>query len=590
MTKFVFFTGKGGVGKTSLSSATAVKLANEGKKVLLISTDPASNLSDVLEMQVGETVSQHPSLPTLKAINIDPESAGDAYKERAVASLGMLATPIYKNKVREQLSGACTVEIASFDEFTRYISGDANQEDYDHIIFDTAPTGHTLRLLELPEAWSSFLDHNDGASCIGPATSLKSNQKRYKEVMGKLQNPDLTTFILVARADDASLEEANRSSIELNELGLSNQHLYINAIYENTLSDDEVANHILSKEKVAMDAMPSSLKNIPQIEFGLLPYNVLGLEKLASIFDESLQESIFIKEQNEKETTLDVSRFHFNRLIEDIEKDEKGLILTMGKGGVGKTFSATSIALELAKRGHEVILTTTDPAAHISNFINQLPSVPSTLKVERIDPKVETENYIAKAMQKRGEGKTEEQKKLILEDLQSPCTEEVAVFHAFSSVIRHARRKFVVVDTAPTGHTLLLLDTTGAYHKQVSQQSKIDESKLLTPYKMIQDPEITKVIVLSTLETTPIREALSLEQDLERAGIYPYAWLFNQELISNDEITDQLLKAKAQQQKKLFQQFLVDNKRRIYSLPYFTSTKLMDDMATWSTSTLSNEI
>ncbi|WP_044212045.1 arsenical pump-driving ATPase [Flammeovirga sp. OC4] len=576
-TKFLFFTGKGGVGKTSLSSAVAVQLADQGHKVLLISTDPASNLTDVLATEVGDkTIVKHPDLNTLSTINIDPEEAGESYKNRAISSLGMLATPSYRNKVREQLSGACTVEIASFDEFTRFISGEANQEDYDYIVFDTAPTGHTLRLLELPDAWNDFLDHNEGASCIGPSTALKSNHKRYKEVVEVLKDPKQTTFYLVARAEETSLKEAARSAKELADLGMKNQRLLLNGIYSPIDTSDQYAIEIASKAKKQLDNIPVDLAHLPKEEFALLPYNILGLEKLRSVFSKDKQQAIVENENIEEVKLSDTAAF--NDLVDDLEKDGHGLIMTMGKGGVGKTITASAIAIALAKRGHVVTLTTTDPAAHLKDYTGQIVDLPETLKVERIDPKVETEIYIEKAVAQRGVGKTEDQIKLIREDLNSPCTEEVAVFHAFSKAIRSAKRQFVVVDTAPTGHTLLLLDTTGSYHKQVVKQSNIDASKLHTPYQMIQDQTITKVILVTLPETTPIREAESLQDDLKRAGIIPYAWVVNQSLPTGDDFYDPILLEKRKHQQKLISEVISVSTNKTFKIDFILEDQIMSQL------------
>ncbi|KXX71324.1 hypothetical protein AVL50_06870 [Flammeovirga sp. SJP92] len=576
-TKFLFFTGKGGVGKTSLSSATAVQLADQGHKVLLISTDPASNLTDVLATEVGDkTIAKHPDLTTLSTINIDPEEAGESYKNRAISSLGMLATPAYRNKVREQLSGACTVEIASFDEFTRFISGEANPEAYDYIVFDTAPTGHTLRLLELPDAWNDFLDHNEGASCIGPSSALKSNHKRYKEVVDVLKDPEQTTFYLVARAEETSLKEAARSAKELSELGMYNQRLLLNGIYSPIDLEDEYAAQISENARYQLENLPEVLLSLPREEFPLLPYNILGLEKLRSVFSKEKQQLILENEQTEGfeiEETPD-----FTALVDDLEKDGHGLIMTMGKGGVGKTVTASAIAISLANRGHKVTLTTTDPAAHLADYTGQVVDLPETLTVERIDPKVETEIYIEKAVAQRGVGKTEDQIKLIREDLNSPCTEEVAVFHAFSKAIRSAKRQFVVVDTAPTGHTLLLLDTTGSYHKQVVKQSNIDVSKLHTPYQMIQDQNITKVILVTLPETTPIREAESLQSDLKRASIHPYAWVVNQSLPTKVNFSDSILLRKRKHQQQLISELKSVQTNKVFQIDYIKEDKIMAEM------------
>jgi arsenite/tail-anchored protein-transporting ATPase len=435
-TKFLFFTGKGGVGKTSLACATAVKLADEGKKVLLISTDPASNLEDVLESPVKNEITSHKILANLFTINIDPEISAAEYRHRVTGPLQGVASPEEINKVKEQLSGACTTEIASFDEFSRFVTGEGNPEIFDIIIFDTAPTGHTIRLLELPAAWDNFLaDNPEGASCIGPSSALKSSQERYKKVIRSLRDAEQTTFYLVARAETSSLKEAARTSLELMELGLANQKLLINGVFNAIDRSDSVA---LKMEQIAQKELaeiPEALKNFSRLNYPLLPYNVLGLEKLRSLLNKDLQRKIVDSEVT-SESEFKHPLGDLSELVDALEDNSKnGLIMTMGKGGVGKTIVAVSIATLLAKRGHEVLLTTTDPAAHITDFINQLEELPGKLTIERIDPKVETRSYIDKIVEQKGATLDKEGRKLLLEDLKSPCTEEVAVFHAFSSAI-----------------------------------------------------------------------------------------------------------------------------------------------------------
>src|SRR5688572_20279783 len=396
-TKFLFFTGKGGVGKTSLACATAIHIADEGKRVLLISTDPASNLEDVLQTPVKNEIKPHQEIATLFTININPDVAAIEYRERATAPLKGIASQVEINKVVEQLSGACTTEIASFDEFSRFITGESGLEEFDVIIFDTAPTGHTIRLLELPAAWDSFLDNNPkGASCIGPSSALKSSKERYKKVIGSLRDASQTTIFLVSRPETSSLKEAARTSLELRALGLTNQKLLINAVFKATDNNDPVALKIEQIAERELSEMPSILKNLITQNFPLLPYNVLGVEKLRSLLDKSLQQKLVnIDASNEYKLIHPLE--DLSTLVSDLEKNSNsGLIMTMGKGGVGKTIIAASIATMLAKRGHNVLLTTTDPAAHIKDFMAQVDEIPETLLIERIDPKQETKNYINK--------------------------------------------------------------------------------------------------------------------------------------------------------------------------------------------------
>lgn len=574
-TKYLFFTGKGGVGKTSLACATAIEMADAGKVVLLVSTDPASNLKDVLESPVDERMNPVKGIDRLFAININPENSAEEYRNRVTHPLEGIASKEEIKKIREDLSGACTTEIASFDEFSRFVSGETEGIEFEVIIFDTAPTGHTLRLLELPAAWSSFTEENpDGASCLGPTSALKSGKERYHTVVNRLRDASLTSFYIVARAEKASLKEASRTSNELKELGMSNQVLYINGVFKAIDQNDELAHKMEAMGNEQLNSIPVNLKTLPLKTFPLLSYNVLGIEKLRSLFNMELQKSISESNLPNSDTLTQVVK-GIDQLVDELcENQQYGLIMTMGKGGVGKTITASAIAVLLAKKGFEVLLTTTDPAAHIQDFIEQLGEIPATLTVERIDPKVETQRYTEKILEQKGQGQSEEAKKLILEDLKSPCTEEVAVFHAFSKAISMAKRKLVVMDTAPTGHTLLLLDTAGSYHRDIMRNNRI-ASRLRTPYMSLQDQTLSKIILVSLPETTPMREAGDLQNDLKRAGIKPYAWLINQSLSMLTGISDPLLKSRASAEIKVIDTIKAAYSERTFGIPFIAEKKLL---------------
>ena len=575
-TKYLFFTGKGGVGKTSLACATAIKLADTGKKVLLISTDPASNLEDVLQTEVSDKIKQHKDLKNLFTININPEASADEYRDRVINPLQGIAPPEEIKKIKEGLSGACTTEIASFDEFSRFITGEGDLDTYDLVIFDTAPTGHTIRLLELPAAWDTFLEDNPGgASCIGPSSALKSSKERYKKVVNSLRDATQTTFYLVSRPETSTLKEAAKTSLELIELGMTNQRLLINGVFIPIDKTDAFANKMQQIAEKELSEIPESLKSLETTKYPLLPYNILGLEKLRSLFDTDLQKKIVEKEIS---GAIEISQKlnNLNLLIDELESNNNsGLIMTMGKGGVGKTIVAAIIATMLAERGHKVLLTTTDPAAHIKDFINQLNELPENLTIERIDPKVETANYIEKVVAQKGVNLDEEGKKLLVEDLKSPCTEEVAVFHAFSKAIRTAKRQFVVMDTAPTGHTLLLLDTTGSYHREVLKNTSMNPEQIKTPYMSLQDSNFAKLLLVALAETTPMREAEALQNDLIRAGITPYGWVINQCLSAVDNLKDPLLKKRALSEGAIIKNIQETLSKRTFGIPYLTEEKLL---------------
>ncbi|MCS0610676.1 arsenical pump-driving ATPase [Massilia solisilvae] len=520
--RHLFFTGKGGVGKTSIACATAVQLAAEGKRVLLVSTDPASNVGQVFGQDIGNKITAIPAVPNLFALEIDPEAAAQAYRDRIVGPVrGVLPEPVVKG-IEEQLSGACTTEIAAFDEFTALLIDSALTEGYQHIIFDTAPTGHTIRLLQLPGAWSGFLEEGKGdASCLGPLAGLEKQRVQYKAAVDALADPSSTRLVLVARAQRAALREVARTHEELAAIGISQQYLVINGVLPASEAErDALAAAIHRLEQTALAAMPDVLKPLPRDQIALKPFNLVGLDALRHLLVDTAPASapaaVALPPQ------LDAP--NLSSLVDDIAGDGHGLVMLMGKGGVGKTTLAAAVAVELAQRGLPVHLTTSDPAAHLAETLDG--SLPN-LTVSRIDPHAATQRYRQHVMETKGARLDAQGRALLEEDLRSPCTEEIAVFQAFSRVIREAGRKFVVMDTAPTGHTLLLLDATGAYHREVTRQMGNTGVHYTTPMMQLQDPRQTKVLIVTLAETTPVLEAANLQSDLRRAGIEPWAWIVN---------------------------------------------------------------
>lgn len=520
--RYLFFTGKGGVGKTSIACATAVSLAEAGKRILLVSTDPASNVCQVFGIEIGNRITAIQAVPNLSALEIDPQAAAQAYRERIVGPVrGVLPEPVVKG-IEEQLSGACTTEIAAFDEFTSLLTDSGLTEGFEHIIFDTAPTGHTIRLLQLPGAWTGFLEAGKGdASCLGPLAGLEKQRTQYKAAVDALADAKRTRLILVARAQQATLREVARTHEELAAIGLSQQYLVINGVLPGTeAATDELAAAIFEREQAALSAMPDILKTLPQDQVALKPFNLVGLDALHRLLgDDSWQA------HNAQVPTVPVPDApSLAQLVDAIAADGHGLVMMMGKGGVGKTTISAAVAVELAHRGLPVHLTTSDPAAHLADTVDgTLPN----LTVSRIDPHAETERYRHHVLETKGAHLDAEGRALLEEDLRSPCTEEIAVFQAFSRIIREAGKKFVVMDTAPTGHTLLLLDATGAYHREIARQFTATGMHYTTPMMQLQDPKQTKVILVTLAETTPVLEAANLQDDLRRAGIEPWAWVVN---------------------------------------------------------------
>ena len=520
--RYLFFTGKGGVGKTSIACATAIQLAEGGRRVLLVSTDPASNVGQVFGVDIGNRIVDIEAVPGLFALEIDPQAAAQAYRDRIVGPVRSVLPEAVVKGIEEQLSGACTTEIAAFDEFTALLTDSALVVGYDHIIFDTAPTGHTIRLLQLPGAWTGFLDEDKGdASCLGPLAGLEKQRTQYKSAVEALADPVRTRLILVARAQAATLREVARTHEELAGIGLKQQYLVINGVLpETAVGGDLLAKAIFQREQAALLDIPDVLKALPIDQVGLKPFNLVGLDALRQLFVTS---SAGAASDVPAATALpEVPSLAV--LVDGIAADGHGLVMLMGKGGVGKTTLAAAVAVELASRGLPVHFTTSDPAAHLSET---LAGSLEHLTVSRIDPQAETERYRQHVLESKGATLDAQGRALLEEDLRSPCTEEIAVFQAFSRVIREAGKKFVVMDTAPTGHTLLLLDATGAYHREIARQMSGKDMHYTTPMMQLQDAKQTKVLIATLAETTPVLEAANLQSDLRRAGIEPWAWVIN---------------------------------------------------------------
>ncbi|SFG65061.1 arsenical pump-driving ATPase [Sporolactobacillus nakayamae] len=564
LTPFLFFTGKGGVGKTSIACATAVALADMGMKVLLVSTDPASNLQDVFGTDLTMDNKKIPDVPNLFVSNLNPEEAAARYREKVVGPYRGILPDAAVQQMEEQLSGSCTVEIAAFDAFSSMLTDQSIAQSFDHILFDTAPTGHTLRLLQLPSAWSGFLnDNTHGASCLGPLAGLNEKKKQYEETVRALSDEQKTTLMLVTRPESSAIKEAARASKELKKIGMDNQCLVMNGRMRRTDSDDDLAAAFMEREHEALVNLPENLKDVPTFDLFLAPFNMTGVRNIRQLLSDQVSDEERKNEHSpEEEDTAEYPRL--SDLIDDLLKKKQRVIFTMGKGGVGKTTIARSIAQELEARGNKVHLTTTDPAGHLDPIES---GENGRMTVSRIDPKKEVENYRRLVIERSRDQLDSEGLAYLEEDLRSPCTEEIAVFRAFADVVEKAKDEIVVIDTAPSGHTLLLLDATEEYHREIAHSAGEVPVSVQELLPRLRNSEETAVVIVTLAETTPVFEAERLAADLERAEITPTWWIVNQSLIMA-HTTNPLLKKRAENERIWIERVDQDSNHQFAVIPW----------------------
>ena len=562
-TRFLFFTGKGGVGKTSLACASAIALADGGKRVLLVSTDPASNLDEVLGVLLSATPSEIPGVPRLAALNIDPVAAAATYREKLVGPYrGKLPEAIVRS-MEEQLSGACTMEIAAFDEFSKLLGEPTATINFDHVIFDTAPTGHTLRLLSLPGAWTGFLANSTtGNSCLGPLAGLEKQREIYESAVASLADKERTTLVLVSRAQRAALAEAERTSNELAAIGVCNQRLILNGLFQ-AADSDPVA---LALERRGADSLSAANDFLTRLQLSRVPlrsHNLVGIPALRALV--TLDGQHQSEPLNGGESFSIPATESLAELVDDLAKSGRGVVMTMGKGGVGKTTIAAAVATELARRGHKVHLSTTDPAAHVAATAGQF----AGLHVSRIDPQAETLAYVQHVLATAGKNLDANALALLEEDLRSPCTEEIAVFRAFARTVAQGQDAFVVLDTAPTGHTLLLLDATESYHREVARKSSDLPEEVRNLLPRLRDADFTRVLVVTLPEATPVHEAAALQDDLRRAQIEPFAWVINQSFAESGS-RDPLLVSRGHSEVEFIREVIEQHSKRTALVPWVT--------------------
>ncbi|OGP34394.1 MAG: hypothetical protein A2X88_03850 [Deltaproteobacteria bacterium GWC2_65_14] len=531
MSFYTFFSGKGGVGKTTMAAATAVRMAESGKRTLIVSTDPASNLSDVFERPIGHRIAE--IVPNLFAMEIDPDAATEEYRERVIGPMRGVMPPDVMKVLEEQFRSACTVEIASFDRFTGFLG----ETDFDAVIFDTAPTGHTIRLLELPVDWSRHIEESaqgSGQTCIGPVSSIQGSKEKYDRAVAAMRDPERTEFVLVCRPEATSVSETVRAHDELSALGIGNFRVVVNGIYPEDAGEPFA--RLASRQREQILALAKALPYFRR-EVRLQAGEVKGFDSLRK-FAEIAFDGRLVSLEGQFVGGTDFKGFSDPADLSELLSVRNGgrMVVLTGKGGVGKTVAACAVAVRMAGEGQKTLLVTTDPAAHIGQVLSVevtdriLPAAGYPgLSVARIDQKASVEAYKERILaQARSSGHSEEMLAAVKEELESPCTEEMAVFEEFSRMVERDDFAYVVFDTAPTGHTLRLLELPYDYARQVEMMVSIRKGdpaageareKLDALVRHLKDRDRCIFLLVLYPEYTPVFEAKRASEDLREAGI-----------------------------------------------------------------------
>ena len=568
MAKFLFFSGKGGVGKTSMASTTAVYNADKGLKTLIVTTDPAANLSDVFEQEIGHKITKIDNIDNLYAMEIDPDEATNEYKENLLAPMREIFDDEMIRIADEQLSGPCTEEMASFDRFIDFMEID----EYDVIIFDTAPTGHTIRLLELPIDWSKHIEESSngsGQTCMGPVSMIQESKDKFDRAIQKLRDTSQTDFVFVMQPEQTSLDETIRASNELKELGISTTRIIINGFIP---KDEAITPFFKSRydmQQTYLEKTKDVFKNLVIDKMELFDSELKGVEKFrvsSKILFENIKPQ---KIENLKYSSIEDINIEKNQQARNLilpQKNSHKNIFFSGKGGVGKTVMACITAVKTANEGYKTLLLTTDPAAHIGKVLDKkIEDTPNKIEgvdnlyAAKIDPKVAFEEYKDMVLQEAKQKFSKETIATMEEELNSPCTEEMAAFQKFISYASQEKYDVIVFDTAPTGHTLRLLELPMDWSKQIqmkagvnstiSEEDKKQKEKFDKVIKTMKDKDKTTFSFVMYPEKTPIIEAYRASEELKTVGIDTQMVISNL-IIPKEQATTPFFKNRRNMQEK----------------------------------------
>jgi len=569
--QFYFYSGKGGVGKTSMACVAAVRYADQGKKTLIVTTDPASNLADVFEQSIGHQITPIKDVPNLWAMEIDPDQATEEYKDKALDPIRAAFPKEMVTVIEEQMSGPCTSEVAAFDRFTDFLdTSQLTEINFDIIIFDTAPTGHTLRLLELPFEWSESIDvanQGSGQTCLGPAAAIQDSKLKYERAMQVLRDPALTTFFFVLNPEAIAIKETQRAIAELKKLKIEAFQIIINGIIPAHETENPLFGARAKMQSIYLKQIKTGLP-YPSKEMSLLSGEIDGVKRLRQVgeiyfdnkyFEEHAQSSVKNRSVLTYDRELAIPRI--------VPNGHHRTLFFAGKGGVGKTVSSCITAVWLARQGYRTLLLTTDPAAHLGDVLDvpvgdsaqAVPGMPN-LWAARIDPKTAADEYKGRILDDaRKRGRPEESIKVMAEELDSPCTEEMAAFDKFIDFASQSEWEVIVFDTAPTGHTLRLIELPMDWNQQLNIKvfatvdstaaDDVTKKRFNEVIAMMRDPERSTFAYVMYPESTPILEAHRAVKELATVGIQPGLVVVNQ-IIPEESATTPFVKARRLMQEK----------------------------------------